>query len=356
VADETVLPPLSWSGLHRRDAEETSGGLRERKKRMTRQQISDTATMMFLERGFDEVRVSEVAATCGVSEKTVFNYFPTKESLLLDQEDASAAAIRRALGPDGPAVSPVEAVVDLLDGDARELDTGIAELAATRPAGPYLDVIRRFIELVEGTPSLRAAQMDMNERLARVAAEAMAARAGVNPEDPEPQIAASALLGLWRVFYQSVRRHAEAEHPAASVRNGVMGDVRRAARLIDTGLWSFGTVVQGTSGRDQLDLAAAASVEARRQVMIAIKQARTAWRLVKADGLDRRRDPSFGRPQADGRRRPDAATHHAMLEAWEAARNSAQAAQEAKRMTQEAKRMTQKAVREANQVHRRPRP
>jgi AcrR family transcriptional regulator len=55
-----------------------------------RQLISDTATMMFLERGFDEVRVSEVAAACEVSEKTIYNYFPTKESLILDREEAMA--------------------------------------------------------------------------------------------------------------------------------------------------------------------------------------------------------------------------------------------------------------------------
>ncbi len=53
-------------------------GLRERKKRLMRQQLSDTATQMFLARGFDAVRVTQIAEACGVSEKTVFNYFPTK--------------------------------------------------------------------------------------------------------------------------------------------------------------------------------------------------------------------------------------------------------------------------------------
>ena len=66
-------------------------GLRERKKRLMRQQLSDTATAMFLERGFDAVRVAEVAEACGVSEKTVFNYFPTKESLVLDRLETTLA-------------------------------------------------------------------------------------------------------------------------------------------------------------------------------------------------------------------------------------------------------------------------
>ncbi len=66
-----------------------AGGLRERKKRLMRQQLSDTATRMFMERGFDGVRVTEIAEACGVSEKTVFNYFPTKESLILDRLEIS---------------------------------------------------------------------------------------------------------------------------------------------------------------------------------------------------------------------------------------------------------------------------
>src|SRR6202789_3569102 len=76
-------------------------GLRDRKKRLMRQQLTDTATLMFMERGFDAVRVAEVAAACGVSEKTVFNYFPTKESLILDREEEMAEGLHKALGPDG---------------------------------------------------------------------------------------------------------------------------------------------------------------------------------------------------------------------------------------------------------------
>ena len=92
-------------------------GLRERKKRLTRQLISDTATNMFLERGFDEVRISEIAAACDVSEKTIYNYFPTKESLVLDREESIAADIRWALGPGTAGMSPVEAAVHSISED-----------------------------------------------------------------------------------------------------------------------------------------------------------------------------------------------------------------------------------------------
>src|SRR5215211_7662728 len=57
-------------------------GLRERKKQRTRELIAETARRLFAERGFERVTVAEVARAAEVAEKTVFNYFPTKEDLV----------------------------------------------------------------------------------------------------------------------------------------------------------------------------------------------------------------------------------------------------------------------------------
>src|SRR3954471_2315251 len=73
-------------------------GLRESKKLEMRREIADAAMRLFVQRGFDHVTVSEVAAAARVSEKTVFNYFPTKEDLFFDEiperEARLVAAIR----------------------------------------------------------------------------------------------------------------------------------------------------------------------------------------------------------------------------------------------------------------------
>src|ERR687885_2700207 len=72
-------------------------GLRESKKLRTRQEIADKAMELFVKRGFDHVTVAEVADAAGVSEKTVFNYFPTKEDLFFDEVPAREAAIVEAI-------------------------------------------------------------------------------------------------------------------------------------------------------------------------------------------------------------------------------------------------------------------
>jgi AcrR family transcriptional regulator len=245
--------------------------LRERKKRETRQHISDVATGLFLERGFDEVRVADIAAAAGVSEKTVYNYFETKEALLLDREDEMQRSLRTALGPEASTSSPIEAMVCVI---LKE----VGDFYALWGEGDGFRDVLRFSALIEGTPSLRAAQRDMMDRLTQVAATAMAERAGVDPLDPEPQIAAEAIVGLWGVMFRALRKQAETAPNPVQAQAAVVSDVKRAARLIETGLWSFSLAVQGIHGRDQLRAAAEATNEARKQVQTALRQARSAWR------------------------------------------------------------------------------
>jgi AcrR family transcriptional regulator len=216
--------------------------LRERKKRLMRQQLSETATEMFLERGFDAVRVAEVAEACGVSEKTVFNYFPTKESLVLDRLEATMGSLRTGLAQ--PEVSPTEAALRILDD---ELGGMTSMLAAQDDPVQAIARFRRFGMLIRATPSLQAHQSNMMDQFVAVAAGILAERAGVGPEEPEPQIAATALLGLWRIQFQSLRRHLDGTRTPAEVHKAVRADVHRAARLIDAGLSSFAAFMSGAT-------------------------------------------------------------------------------------------------------------
>lgn len=286
--DKELSPTLDWRevlGRRVASALDEDEGLRERKKRLTRQLISDTATLMFLERGFDEVKITEVAAACGVSEKTVYNYFPTKESLVLDQEDAMRDEIERELGPSASKTSPVDAMVKIIDARLDQLVTNSKDAGFTNMA-----MIRSFADMIDSTPALKTAQADMSERVADVASRAIAERAGLDPFDPEPQIAADSLLGLWRVFFRATVKYADNDRTIEEFERLVREDVRRAARLIDTGLWSFSVAAQTTTSSDQLKRATDASNEARKQVIMAIKQAKVTWHQIKSDAMHQVRD------------------------------------------------------------------
>ena len=168
-----------------------------------------------------------------MSEKTVFNYFPVKEALVMDRLEATLAAVRAGLAD--PTRTPVQAALEILD---RELGAMTGELTPDG-SGQGHRAVRRFGDLIRTTPSLRAYQADMIDQASAAAAEVLAARAAMAADDPEPQIAARALLGLWRIQADSLRRHLDHSPTPASLHELVTADVRRAARLIDAGLRAF---------------------------------------------------------------------------------------------------------------------
>ncbi|MGW3136984.1 TetR family transcriptional regulator [Streptomyces sp. NPDC001139] len=233
---------VDWTTLRPRSQESVAEGLRERKKRLMRQQLSDTATEMFLERGFDSVRVAEIAQACGVSEKTVFNYFPTKESLLLDLGEATMESLRTTLTD--PELSPVEATLAIL---AQELEGITSWMATQADLGQAKAALMRFGMLIRSTPSLVAYQRDMTDRLVAAAAEILAERTGLNTDDPEPQITATALLGLWPIQFQALHRHLGRDLTPVQLHQAITADVRRAARLIDAGLNTLELATPGES-------------------------------------------------------------------------------------------------------------
>jgi AcrR family transcriptional regulator len=240
-------PEMAEAFVFAREAQERwerrrhpNAGLRERKKRRTRQQISDVATSLFVVRGFDRVKVSEIAAIVGVSEKTVYNYFPTKESLVFDRADDGVARLAAALRERAPGESPTKAMLRALDEDMTDLE-------------------------------------DLPDEI--YALEAMFA--DLDPRDPEPLIAARAIVALQELAFASRMRHVEEGLRGKELHAAVSDDLERAARLLDAGLWSFNLLTQGARTRQQLREAAAAAEDVRRQVLDALEQARAAWRALR---------------------------------------------------------------------------
>lgn len=137
-------------------------GRRARKKAHTRRLISDAATRLFVERGFDGVTVKEIADAADVSPTTVFTHFPTKEALVFDedpaQEEQLVAAVRDR--PDG------QGVLDAIE--AHLLDHGLVR----DPDDPRF---RQFTAMIAATPALREYARRMVERHEHALAAAVAA-------------------------------------------------------------------------------------------------------------------------------------------------------------------------------------
>jgi hypothetical protein len=100
---------------------------------------------------------------------------------------------------------------------------------------------RRFGELIRNTPALRSYQAAVADRFGDIAAEVLAVRVGLPPEDTEPQVTAAALLGLWKIQFRSLRIHLQPGRPVAVALGAVTLDVHRAASLIENGLATFPT-------------------------------------------------------------------------------------------------------------------
>ncbi|MET8701559.1 TetR/AcrR family transcriptional regulator [Kitasatospora sp. NPDC058032] len=214
------------------DGDEAGLGLRERKKRQTALRIWRTAIALFTERGFDEVSVAEIAAAAEVSKMTVFNYFATKEDLVLgpmEQHIDEPARVMREKDPAVPAVAALHAHY-------------VAALAAFDPATGLSDQqqVIDVIRLIHRTPvlALRAsAGFDAKAR-AELAAELLA-------QDPEhdpltAKAAASQLLGIRLMLTEKNQRRMLAGERAADVLPEALADAHRAFALVERGLGDYG--------------------------------------------------------------------------------------------------------------------
>ena len=203
-------------------------GLRERKKRETRQQIFDAANRLFVERGFDGVAVTEIARAADVSEVTVFNYFPTKEDLFYGgmqffEEELISAVRDRPRGK-----SAVEAF-------RRRLLEGADGLAIKA----RVDAIRKAGQTISASPALVARERDIVDRYMRQLAAVLADETGASPDDVEPLAAAGALMVVHRMLVDHVRKSVLAGRRGSELVDGFRSQARKAFRRLEHGLGDY---------------------------------------------------------------------------------------------------------------------
>ncbi|MFI1801878.1 TetR/AcrR family transcriptional regulator [Streptomyces sp. NPDC020379] len=146
-------------------------GRRERKKAQTRQSLADAALELFLERGYDQVGVKDVADAADVSVTTLFKHFSGKEALVFDQADDLEAALVAAVRERAPGQSIPQALREYLLLKQTQL--------AVHAADPrFAD----FTRMVQETPALRDYAHRMWTRHEEALTRAIAEAAGA-PED-----------------------------------------------------------------------------------------------------------------------------------------------------------------------------
>lgn len=160
-------------------------GRRERKKAATRKNISDVATMMFLERGFDNVSIREVADAADVSPTTVFAHFPQKEALVFDEDDEQRDRLVSAVRERDSGVTINEAIRDFYTG---EVGANIDEHGD--------DVTRIFLRFLNDTPALRDYAARMWLRHEDALAEAIADELGLSQPTHEIRVYARFVLQM----------------------------------------------------------------------------------------------------------------------------------------------------------------
>ena len=208
---------------------DTVTGLRELKKRRTRELIADTAMRLFLERGFGAVTVVEIARAAEVAEKTVYNYFPTKEDLVYERLESFESALLAAIRGRKPGESFLAAFGRFV--------LGSGGLLAAEDASEKLRAVSRMIA---GSPALLAREEHVFARYTASLAALIAEETGARDDDVRPWVAANALMGVHRALVDYVRRETLAGTPNAKLARAVRVQGTRALAALERGLGDYG--------------------------------------------------------------------------------------------------------------------
>ena len=162
-------------------------GLRERKKIRTRAAIQKEALRLFLEKGYEETTIEDIAEAVEISPSTFFNYFPSKEAVVF-QDDLDPLIIAE-LDAAPPSLNPIGAL-------RLAMKKVLGGLSGSDDA-----MVRERIELVTKTPELRAAMLNEFADLIDEISVPIARRAGRSPKDFAVRNMAGALMGVLIAAY-----------------------------------------------------------------------------------------------------------------------------------------------------------
>jgi AcrR family transcriptional regulator len=170
------------------------------------------------------VTIAEIADTADVSQKTVFNYFPTKEDLVYSREEEVEQQLREAIAGRARGQS-------VLDGMRRFLFDVFSRLG-DKDAPEAMSVRARIIG---ASPGLQARERAVFEALTRLLADVIAE----GKDDPRAYVAANALVGVNRALLESARRKVLAGVRGKRLVDEVLREMDESLALLERGLGNY---------------------------------------------------------------------------------------------------------------------
>jgi AcrR family transcriptional regulator len=195
--------------------------VRERRKLETRDRLLAAAKAQFEKDGYDNVTVAQIAAAAGVTAKTLFQHFPSKEDLLMAELGGVHDEMIRSLRERDRGVSPLQAVAAWL-----------LEWEANRPADGY----DRFIRMVGSGPGVESMRRRLYEEWEGAVVEVLADEANEARPNPRTRLIAAELITLIRVLTSPEVSASLERYPAAERREAFMEWTREAADMLANGL------------------------------------------------------------------------------------------------------------------------
>ena len=177
--------------------------LRARKQEFVRNAIFEAAIEIFAAKGFDATTVEEVAQAAGVSRRSFFRYFASKDDLLAQNVVDYGIALREAIAGCPPEFSPLEVL--------RETVHSVGMQSASHP------LTRQVIEIAQRSPSARQAHLSRWIEVEDRVAEAFAGRLkSASKEDLRPRLMASLTLSVVNVAIIAWFRGEYPDFPSAA--------------------------------------------------------------------------------------------------------------------------------------------
>lgn len=200
-------------------------GLRARKKARVHQEISDVATRLFIEHGFEDVTLAQIAAAADVSVKTIFNHFGSKEDLYFDRAEELWHSLEQTITARGPETSVLQALWTLLaENRVPFVGEGWDGLDDPERYGWF----RAFSLTQDRSPALRARRLTLGDELGERLAGLLGCQLGLAPDDPVLRALVAMVVATLHARDRVLRTAVAEQAPPAEVRERVVAFVDTA--------------------------------------------------------------------------------------------------------------------------------